>query len=181
MGENGLAKAEQLEGIVTQDLKSLLKRIEHAHAEKIPLPKFNRADRMALITELLDEGMPKLHIASFLGIARSTLYEDLNRISELYENGYFRESADQTAERINRRYDYLYAKAIETNDYRLALSVENDRLKALQSIGMVVKDAERVEIEHTDATKEKAIEIILGRVGLIDGSHGEPNPGTVQE
>lgn len=156
-----------------QDLTLLLKQAQYCKAHNMPPPEMNRDDRRKIILELLDHGMMKTEICDLLDISRDTLWRDVKRAAAENAPGANVETADLTAERINRRFDFLYGKAIKAKDWRLAAGLEIDRMKALQSIGMIAKDAERLEIGHTDATKEKAVEALLKRLDLIGTAHQE--------
>jgi len=145
---------------------SILGKLKYAQQEGLPVPKLAPDTRRAVVVHLLDEGVAKIEIASILQISRTTLWEDQKRISEGYTNNVFFETVNETAERINRRFDHLYSKAVKTDDYRLALEVECRRIDKLQSIGMVAKNAERIEIGSAESHKDEIIESLLADLGV---------------
>jgi uncharacterized protein YjcR len=158
-----------------QDIMSLLKAIKHSRAEGLPITDMTREDRRSVVVHLLDEGMPKVEIASLLGISNDTLWRDEKRIADSNKYGTFNEAIQQTAERINRRHDVLWSKAMRDKNYSLCLAIEKERLNALQSIGMIIKNPDKVSLDVTRTDEELAndVALTLDAIGLRIVETGE--------
>lgn len=146
-----------------------------------PPPKLSATMRRAMIVELLDDGVMKRDIAQLLGVSRNTIWHDERRIAEDCNSGIYFESVAQTAERINRRFGVLYSKAMRDKDYRLATHIENSRIEKLQSIGVIKKNAEQIDITADDRSKAAIVDAIIAGIGVISTTGTAKQVEPVQE
>jgi hypothetical protein len=148
------------------DLLEVINDLKRCRKNGVKPPRLETDIRRAVVVHLLDEGLQKIEIVSLLGIARSTLWEDEQKIHDLAKKRFITESTESTAERINRRSDFLYAKAIRDGDLRLAHDIECKRQERLQSIGIIQKSAEKLEIDDSPKrTRSELIAFIRSRIG----------------
>jgi len=160
MSQNTVQTAE------TMELASLVINVtEAANAGQIipGIRNIDRDNRMFLVMALRDEGFEWTKIAVFLNIGRTTLYQDIDRYNKQAENFEYMESVFVAGDRINRRFDKLYAKAMRANNIEQARIIEEKRISILQSLGIIHKEADQIDI--TDGrTKEDVIEEIIAEL-----------------
>lgn len=204
----------------TEELLEMI-RFGNAHADA-DIPEYDRDERAAVVVYLLDEGHSKMDISRLLGIHRHTVDNDIKHYQFKAGRGVIFETPDVMAQRINRRADKLYEKAmnlvkkcphctglvskyknppitedmdekqiaacqkqtcpvcngkevVPSPDLRLAMDIEDKRIKQLQSIGMAVKKPKEVELTKKDGnrSKEQIIDAIYRRIDP-NGSGSRP-------
>jgi len=148
-----------------QPIEPLIELVIWAKAEGSPPPDMCMDDRREVIQQFIVRGISKIEICELLNITYKTLNRDLARFSEEYSAGNLMQTPRETAEEVIRKFDHLYQMAIKAEDHNAARQIEVEKVKLLQSIGMVVKDPEKIEIDARDRTKEAIIESILARIG----------------
>ena len=155
----------------------VIKKISYNHNEGLPAPKMSMDLRVLVEQHFLAEGMRKGEICKVLNISRDTLWRDEQRMAQIANKYDFSESPNVTANRLNRRFEFLYSKMVKDGDFRGAAKLELERVKVFQSLGLIYRAPERFEHDHKNRTEEEAIDAIFERIGILDPTlRGEDTP-----
>lgn len=164
------------------DVLKIISDLHKCRKNGVKPPVLDKVTRRIVVNQLLLEGLQKIEIVALLNVSRDTVWRDMKRMETITNSLAVHESIAQSASRVNERCDFLWAKAARDGDWRLCKDIEKMRHEQLQSIGIIEKAPDKVEIDDGPRrNKEEIVQAILSRIGTVPdgtGTGGTPEGPT---
>ena len=139
--------------------KGTVNIVEEIQSKAFNPRNLRRQERMQVVAFLRDEGKSGYEIARFLGFCDKTIWNDIRDIKRNAAHLVSEISIDRVAGDLIREAGILINKAKVAKDYKLCWQIKCELIDKLQSMGYVLKIAEKLNVSGKVETGETRINV----------------------